>query len=165
MSGPELATTTSNSVATSIEDDSNSLLPNDTQMLSDNQEYLILVTAPSASAGGLLVLITAIVLVAGIVVCWSRRHKRRRSITLPAREAAANSNELRYTSTDQQSPFTQSSSAPDTVPGNNMTFDIKENVAYQGYNFDEHVYAQPHAHHLKIHRNYERNEYEIASYY
>ena len=135
-------------------------------MLSDNQQYPILVTASSASAGGLLVLIAAVVLVAGIVVCWSRRRtKRRRSITLPAREAAANNNELRDTSRDQRSPFTQSRVAPSTVPDNNMIFDIEENVAYQGYNFDEHVYAQPHAHNLKSHRDYRSNEYEIASYY
>jgi hypothetical protein len=168
MLGPELTTTTSNSVDIISTDNSNSSLRNDTQMLSDNQEYLILVTAPTASVGGLLVLIAAVVLVAGIAVCWRRGYKQRRSINLPP--AVTNGNELQDTSRDQRSPFTQSRGAPDNsiVTGNNnYTFDIKENIAYQGYNFDEieHVYAQPHAHHLKTHRDYERNDYEIPSYY
>ena len=135
---PELATTTSNSVDTSTD---NSLLLNDTQMLSDNQEFLKLVTAPTASAGGLLMLIAAVLLVAGIVVCWSRRYKQRKSTSSPT----ANGNKLR--DIDQQSQFTQIRGAPATVTVS--VFNIKENVAYQAYNFDEHVYAQPHAHQLK----------------
>ena len=156
MAGPELATTTSNSVDTST--DNSLLLLNDTQMLSDNQEFLKLVTAPTASAGGLLVLIAAVLLVAGIIMCWSRRYKKRKSTSSPT----ASGNKLR--GIDQRSQFTQVRGAPATVTIS--VFDIKENVAYQAYNFDEHVYAQPHdhAHQLKTYGD-SHYDYEIATQY
>ena len=158
--GSVLATTTSNSVGTSTSSESLPLNFNDTQVLSDSQaEYLVLVAAPTASVGGLLVLAATALLVAGIVVCWSRRYKQRKSIS----STTTNGTELRDTSTDMRPPSTQSrsrvhASATTTV----NVFNIKENVAYQAYNFDEHVYAQPHAHQW---RNEYQNDYEISTQY
>ena len=147
-------------MGTSTDNSSSESLPlNDNQVSDSRAEYLVLVAAPTASAGGLLVLAAAVLLVAGIVVCWSRRYKQRKSIS----STTTNGTELRDTSTDMRPPSIQSRSrvhAPATTTVN--VFNIKENVAYQAYNFDEHVYAQPHAHQW---RNEYQNNYEISTQY
>ena len=147
-------------VGTSTDNSSSESLPlNDNQVSDSRAEYLVLVAAPTASIGGLLVLAAAVLLVAGIVVCWSRRYKQRKSTS----STTTNGTELRDTSTDQQSPSIQNRSrahAPAKATVN--VFDIKDNVAYQAYNFAEHVYAQPYAHQW---RNEYRNDYEISSQY
>ena len=124
---------------------------NDSQMLSNNQDSLTLVTAPTASVGGLIVLIATVLLVAGIIVCWSRKYKQKKSTRSPGDP-----------DTDQRSQFTQSRGAP--TARNVNVFDIKQNVAYQAYDFPEHVYAQPHAH-SSTHNDYELNDYETVTSY
>lgn len=142
------------SISTDLSTESVDLQPlNDTQVLSDSQDHLTLVAAPSASVGGLLVLIAIVLLVAGIVVCWSRKYKQRNSTCSPVAP-----------DTDQRSHFTQNSRGTPNTATVSAAFDIKQNVAYQAYDFSEHVYAQPHSY-SSTHNDYELNDYETTTPY